>query len=240
MRKVVVVGGSSGIGAAIADMCHGQGCRVLTMQRGAGSGECVELDLRWDQHAIDAACLCASWQLDGLDWLVLAGGVGAYTNPIVRQHQVEEMMQTNYLGPRLVFNAFLKHLKREAPPSHFSDTERTLLARTSRVLYIGSTITRNPTNALEDYAASKAAGETYFRAAARRYAKWGIRCNVLATGWIDTPMVQHIDGAIKEKILRRVPLHRWGKTVEVADAAYSILAGPDFWNGDVINFSGGL
>ena len=228
MRKAIVIGGSSGIGAGIAELCAIRGHRVITMQRRPGEGDYVELDLRWDQHRILAAVRKAIDQLEGIDWLVIAGGAGAYTMPRVRFGQVEEMIQTNYIGPRYVFDAAVTELRRKPElPS-------------SRVLYISSTIVRNPTKALEDYAASKAAGETFFRAVGKRFAKWGIRSNVLATGWIETPMTAQIDEEIKAKILRMVPLHRWGRVVEVADAAYSILGGPDFWNGDVINFSGGL
>ena len=224
-KRVVVVGGSSGIGRAIADQCNDYGHRVITMQRSVNTWDAMELDLRWDQHTIGLACGIAASRYGGIDWLVLSGGVAAYTLPIVREEQVVEMIRTNYIGPRLVFNAFLRELAK---------------GTSSRVLYIGSTAAQRTGKALEDYAASKAAAETFFLAAGRRFAKLGIRCNVLAPGWVESPMSDSLKPELAEKAKRVIALHRFAHPTEIADMAYSILDGPDYLNGDRISISGGL
>ena len=224
-KKVIVVGGSSGIGAAIADVCASNGQRVLTMQRTTSKWNAIELDLRWDQDTIGLAVAAAIKMQQGIDWLVLSGGVAAYTLPLVREEQIVEMIRTNYIGPRLVFNAFLKELGKGS---------------SSRVLYIGSTAAQRTGKALEDYAASKAAAETYFLAAGRRFAKLGIRCNVLAPGWVESPMSDALKPELAEKAKRVISLHRFAQPTEIADMAYSILDGPDYMTGDRISISGGL
>ena len=228
MRKVIIIGGSSGIGAAIAQECIEQGETVLTMQRRDSKWKSIKLDLRWNQHRIADAVRAAVDQLRGVDWLVLSGGVAAYTLPLVREEQIVEMIRANFLGPRLVFNSALRSLHRNADvPS-------------SRVLYIGSTATRRTGKALEDYAATKAAAETFFVAAGRRFAEFGLRCNVLSPGWVESPMSFSLKEELKEKAKRVIALKRFAEPQEVAQLAYSILSGPDYLTGDVISMSGGL
>ncbi len=232
--RVIVVGGSSGIGKAIVEECRSWGGNashdVLTMQRRRVMQYDVELDLRWDQHAISEACREALGRLGGVDWLVLSGGVAAYTMPLVRQEQITEMIQTNYIGPRLVFNSFLRALHRQVDDG--------LLA--SRVLYIGSTAAQRTGKALEDYAASKAAAETYFLAAGRRYAEFGIRINVLAPGWVESPMSDSLKSELQDKARRVIALKRFARVEEVAEMAYHVLNGPDYLTGDRISIAGGL
>jgi 3-oxoacyl-[acyl-carrier protein] reductase len=232
-----VVGGSSGIGAAIADECRARGHAVLTAQRREpqAPGEWVPLDLRWSIDTIRGAIDECHRRLGRIDWLVIAGGTGAYMRPLfgkkdleVHASQASEQIATNLLGPAFVFEAAAQHLMR-------TDGEPT-----SRVLYIGSTIVRQPPKALAYYAASKAGAEAFFRSEARRWASHGVRVNVLATGWIHSPMTREIDQRIVDKILRATATGRMGSAQEAAEMALSILDGPDFICGDVIPMSGGI
>jgi NAD(P)-dependent dehydrogenase (short-subunit alcohol dehydrogenase family) len=226
--RAIVIGGSSGIGQAIALKCRVEGHEVLTMQRRGTVGAYAELDLRWSKENISEAMHDAVASFGGLDWLVISGGAAAYTRARAVEQTVEEMIRTNYLGPRWVFEAATKHLiRKDGRPS-------------SRVLYVSSRITANPTKGLEDYAASKAAGETFFRHAGKRFGLWGIRTVCLSVGWVDTPMIKDIDAEILAKTMRFITIGRWIKASEVADVAYSVLSGPDAWTCDVVNLSGGI
>jgi 3-oxoacyl-[acyl-carrier protein] reductase len=187
----------------------------------------VGLDLRWDKEQIRKSVHMGIQRAGGLDWLVLAGGIGAYTDPIVDEQLICEMVQTNYIGPRLVFDTALKAGLMNNPDG-------------ARVLYISSRVVENPPQELEDYAASKAAGEIAFRGLGKRFARCGIRTTILQVGWVNTPMTHGIREDYKEKILRAMPIHRWIEPEEVAQVAYLILNGPDAWTADVVRLSGGL
>ncbi len=228
VKRVIVVGGSSGIGAAIVEVVRKKDHKVLTLQRSdTKDPPCLFFDLRWPQEEIKKRIDSAIVILGGLDWLVLSGGVGAYTNPRVNADDLTEILDTNFLGPVYTFDACLKHLRRAVEQP------------TSRVLVIGSTVHRHATNGLEHYAASRAASECWFRFAGKRFARMGVRINVLEPGWIESPMTREIKPEFKEKIIKAIPLKRFGQVGEAAQAALAILEGPDYFV-NTIQMSGGL
>jgi len=234
-RRAVVVGGSSGIGAAIADRLEADGHAVVRMQRThVENSRCVPFDLRWDLDLIRRAFDLAEIMLSGIDWLVLAGGTAAYQHAAHGQKDIgrwqevaEETIQTNLLGPVYCVEAAAPIMRREP------DEEP------SRILAIGSTIPRQPPADLAFYAASKSGAETAMRALARRWVKRGVWISTLATGWVRTPMTKDIVEEKAAKILRAVALHRMAEVEEVAEAACLALRMP-YCVGDTLTISGGL
>lgn len=235
-RRVIVVGGSGdSIGAAIAQACELAGHATMRMQRSVVTGaNCFQLDLRWEARRIQAAVHAAIDELDGCDWLVLAGGCGAYQRPLHGikeveewEFQIEEQLATNLVGQFIV-------LESSAPLMRRDEHEEP-----SRVLLIGSTIARQPPADLAIYAASKAAVEVAFKARARQWAAHGVRVNTLATGWVESAMTREIKPEKREKILRAIALKRMAEREEIARAALLALQMP-YAVGDTFTVSGGL
>lgn len=62
-----------------------------------------------------------------------------------------------------------------------------------------------------NYAASKAGVIGFTKTAAKELARYGIRCNIILPGFIDTPMVESIPDKVTDIILTQIPMGRIGK-----------------------------
>lgn len=90
------------------------------------------------------------------------------------------------------------------------------------------------------YSAAKAAVEAMTVTWSRELGRFGIRCNAVAPGFIDTPSTHSAlnEGQIRH-IVDNTPLRRLGRPQEVAQAVLS-LAENDFLNGVILDVNGGL
>ncbi|PSR68656.1 3-oxoacyl-[acyl-carrier-protein] reductase [Nocardia sp. MDA0666] len=76
-----------------------------------------------------------------------------------------------------------------------------------------------------NYSAAKAGVIGMTKALAKEVARFGVRANVVAPGFIDTDMTASLDGEVRESAVRRIPLGRWGTAEEVAEMV-SFLVSP--------------
>lgn len=94
----------------------------------------------------------------------------------------------------------------------------------------------------QHYAATKGGLVSMIKALAVELARHDIRANSLVPGWIDTPMTAPILNmdAFKERVLKRVPLRRWGSPPDFAGIAV-YLAGDasSYHTGDTFVIDGG-
>jgi NAD(P)-dependent dehydrogenase (short-subunit alcohol dehydrogenase family) len=157
-RRVLIVGGSSGIGRATGVAACMAGARVALAARRVDScreavaelgADAVALpcDVR-DPTACDAVVAAAVEAMGGLDAFVYAVGV----SPLVRLADAEletwrTVVDSNLIGASLVCRAALPHLR----------------ASKGRALFLSSTSVGRPYPALSIYAASKAALEEMIR-----------------------------------------------------------------------------
>ena len=76
---------------------------------------------------------------------------------------------------------------------------------------------------------------------ARELGKDGIRVNAIAPGFIQTDMIVGIPEKIINMMEEKVPLKRWGKPEDVANA-YTFLASDEasYISGAVLNVDGGV
>ncbi len=92
-----------------------------------------------------------------------------------------------------------------------------------------------------NYAATKGGVIAMSKTWARELGPAGVRCNVVAPGFIATEMTQSIPERVITQVIERTPLRRMGTPEELA-AVYVFLASDDaaFVNGAVIGVDGGL
>jgi NAD(P)-dependent dehydrogenase (short-subunit alcohol dehydrogenase family) len=92
------------------------------------------------------------------------------------------------------------------------------------------------------YGASKGAVLSMVRALAVELARYGIRANSIAPGWIATDMTQRMQDnpVFTEKVLPRVPMRRWGKPEDFGGiAVYLASDAAAYHTGDTFVIDGG-
>lgn len=92
-----------------------------------------------------------------------------------------------------------------------------------------------------NYAASKAGLVGLTKTTANEYAKHNITANVIAPGFVATPMTDHFEGDMKENIIKYIPAGRMATPAEIAAAAvYFASDEAGFTNGTVMHVNGGM
>jgi len=110
--------------------------------------------------------------------------------------------------------------------------------RGGKIIFISSVAGRMGGTVGPHYAASKAGliGMTF--SLAQELLKYNITVNAIAPGPIETELIAQLPEEVKRKILSRVPMGRFGKPEEVAEAVvFFIKCG--FVTGEVLDVNGG-
>ncbi|HMK49265.1 MAG TPA: 3-oxoacyl-[acyl-carrier-protein] reductase, partial [Thermodesulfovibrionales bacterium] len=92
-----------------------------------------------------------------------------------------------------------------------------------------------------NYSASKAGIVGLTKTVAREYASRGITVNGVAPGFIETAMTEVLPDNIKEDMKKLIPLNRFGRVEDIANAVL-FLAAPEsgYITGQVIHVNGGM
>lgn len=231
-QQVLVVGGTSGIGAGIAAAFLATGARVLltgatpadlelaasdASLQGAGT---AQLDVRDDAAVVRQVEACGQ-----LHVLVNCAGM------IRRGEELKPEVFASVLDVNL--NGTMRACA--AARAMLAETQGSIINIASMLSFFGGGL-------VPAYSASKGGVAQLTKSLAIAWADDGIRVNALAPGWIATRFTSALqeDAARSEAIMARTPLKRWGTPQDVAGAAL-FLASPAaaFVTGVVLPVDGG-
>jgi NAD(P)-dependent dehydrogenase (short-subunit alcohol dehydrogenase family) len=240
-KVAVITGGSSGIGLATAKLFKEVGARVAISGRNQAALDAAVKELgpgivavRSDVSKfgdLDALFEVVAKKLGRIDVLFANAGIARFA-PVsdVSEDSYDDTFDINVKG------AFFTVQK--AIP--FLNDNASIILNTSFVNQVGV-----PTTSV--YAASKAALRSLARSIASELAIKGIRVNVVSPGPISTPIYgklglpQEAVDAFAANIVSQVPLRRFGKPEEVAQAALFLASSASSYvTGVELNVDGGI
>lgn len=229
----IVTGAGSGIGAAVARVLAARGTAVAAVDRDAerlrenvekiaadgGRIEAVPADVT-DPGEVEAAAARAEELHGPTDYLVNAAG-------ILRTGAAVELSERDW-SDTLAVNATGVFLMSQAV------VRRMLPRRNGALVTIVSNAAGTARVSMSAYAASKAAAEMYTKCLGLEVAGHGIRCNLVAPGSTETPMLvgmwadetgraSTIDGSL-ETYKAGIPLRKLAEPRDIADAVAFLLS----------------
>ena len=236
-RTALITGASGGIGSAIAKNLSQQGAHVILHGTRAGRLEELASEIGTnvsvvtanlsDREAVGGLVSEAAKATGAIDILVNNAGI-TRDNLFMRMKDEEwdDVLEVNLTSSMLLCRSAIRALMK---------------ARWGRIISISSIVgvTGNPGQT--NYAASKAGMIGFSKSLAAEVASRGITVNVVAPGFIETPMTDELTDEQKQKLLGNVPAGRLGSSQEVA-AAVSFLASEEaaYMTGATLHVNGGM
>jgi 3-oxoacyl-[acyl-carrier protein] reductase len=113
--------------------------------------------------------------------------------------------------------------------------------KSGKIVNIASVVGEMGNAGQGNYAASKAGVIGFTKTIAREFAQRGINVNVIAPGYIETPMTEALPDKVKEDLKRLIPMDRLGKPEDVAEAVLFLVSeSANYITGQVLNVNGGI
>ncbi|KAL2846687.1 hypothetical protein BJY01DRAFT_247118 [Aspergillus pseudoustus] len=194
------------------------------------------VDVRNLESITAAATKCAE-ELGGIDF-VIAGAAGNFVAPISRlsANGFKSVIDIDLIGSYNTFKATVPYLLISAAKHGSKNSTGSLLGTGGRIVFISATFHYAGTPFQAHVGAGKAGVDALSSSIAIEYGPMGIISNVIAPGPIaDTEGMRRLAAEDGEKTARHgVPLGRWGRKKEIADATvYLFSDAGDFVNGTI-------
>ena len=236
-KTALVTGASGGIGEAVARALHAQGATVvlhgtrakklqaLKQQLGARAFA-LAVDLS-DRDAVSGLIEAATDLAGPIS--ILVNNAGITRDGLLMRMKDEDwdaVLEVNMTASMSLCRAAMRGMMK---------------AKIGRIISISSVVGVSGNPGQTNYAASKAGMIGFSKSLAAEVASRGLTVNVVAPGFIETPMTDMLDESQKTGLLSRVPAGRLGQADEIA-AAVVFLASDEasYITGATLHVNGGM
>jgi len=240
-KNALIVGGGSGMGRAAAETLHNEGYRIHVADRSIaschewiekigidnGRAAAYHVDVS-SSSSVEALFASIKKHCERLDLFIHAAAILGETAFIedLSDGEWRRMMNVNLDGVFYCCRESVKWMK-----TH----------RTGRVILFSSVAAMTPTPGAIHYSTAKGGVNMLGKTLAKEVARHNIQVNIIAPGYIETPMLKGMPDGFVDHILKKTPQGRLGTTDEIA-ALVSFLASDKagFFTGQVFSPNGGL
>jgi len=220
MRRAIITGGQSGLGAACAERLRNDGVEVITFDLSSDADVAVDVS---DSTAVDAAVAAVG----PVDILINSAGIVGPNKPLWETTAAEwqKTFDVNVFG--------LVNITRAVVPGMID-------GGWGRIVNMASMAGKDGNPSLSAYSASKAAVIGLTKSLGKELAKTGVIVSAIAPAVIETPMNATNTPEVLAHLSSLIPMGRLGRADEVA-ALVSWLASDEisFSTGAVYDISGG-
>jgi len=236
-KIALVTGASSGIGIGIAEALHAQGAHVVLTGRREAELNAVATGLgeRASVMVADLADPAAPAALvEGIEAAhgrldILVNNAG-FTRDMLALRMGDEdwnaVLEVDLNAPFRLARAALRGMMKR---------------RAGRIVSIASIVGVTGNAGQANYAAAKAGLIGMSKSLAQEVAPRGVTINVVAPGFIATPMTDKLNEAQKTGLLSRIPLAKMGSAKDVACAVAYLASDEAAWvTGTTIHVNGGM
>ncbi len=235
---VVVTGASRGLGRAIAEELAGAGAKiVVNYARSKGPaeelvsqfGEENALAVQADISDPDQAKKLIDETIEKFGRVdVLVNNAGITQDRSLRKMAIEDWDKVIHVDLNSCYytvHAALPHMVEQ---------------QSGKIINMSSFVGEAGNIGQANYAAAKAGLLGFTKTAARELARFNITVNAICPGFIGTEMVQAIPEDVQEKLLKTIPLGRFGKPEEIAKAVRYLIEDGDYITGSTLDINGGV
>ncbi len=246
-KVALVTGGSRGIGLAIADGLAAAGSDVVIWDIDKDRNQSAVDSLEKHGTRVNAQLVDVSSEIavvtamtdllsamGRLDTVVANAGISLHAGQFLNI-DIEDFRRTtavNQEGWLFTVREALKHMKERAEAG---DPGGSIIGQSSLQALHGS-----PGG--QSYAASKGAVLAMVKSIAVEFGRYEVRANAIMPGFIKTDMNKrnHDNVALNEKVIKRVPIRRWGTPDDIAGlAVYLASDAARYHTGTAIELDGG-
>jgi NAD(P)-dependent dehydrogenase (short-subunit alcohol dehydrogenase family) len=219
-KNIVLVGGNSGIGKAVATQLQENGATIFSYSRTGEGTAAVDFSTDFEElpglpEIIDGVVYCP-------------GTINLKPFHRISIADFKQEMEVNFYGAIRLLQACLKGLKKSSSPSVVLYS--TVAVQTGMGFHAG-------------IASAKGAVEGLTRSLAAEWAPNKIRVNAIAPSLTETPLASALLSTPEKKEAsdKRHPLGRVGRPEDIAEATVFLLSEKSSWmTGQILHLDGGM
>jgi 3-oxoacyl-[acyl-carrier protein] reductase len=235
-KKVIITGGSRGIGLSVLSKIYEQGAEILTigsnlinlenLKKNFPNIKIEQLNLKNPNEVLNQFPKFIE-KLGGLNVLINNAGITKDNLTLrMKEDEWKDVIDVNlnsvFFTCQIAIKAMIKN-------------------KSGCIVNITSVVGHTGNAGQANYTASKAGVVAMSKSLAKEYAKKNIRINCVSPGFIATDMTKDLKEEYKNQLLKNIPINRLGTGEDIANAVIFLCSDQSSYiTGETIHVNGGM